>query len=1095
MGRIAHFLGIFGSDDEADSFVLEQGWSPADYVGMVAHNKEPGMQYKNSTTGFVRTWSGAAWVESGGASVRMLVTGSLNEAVNSVGTSKATLVVYRNTPVDAPLVVPSNIYLEFTKNGRLDIPFALTLNASFTGPSRRLFRLVGAGSIDASRSPTPCDPRWFGATGDAVTDDSSSITKALTSFHGPSTLPPGRYRTGSDLSIPVGSVLKSAGGVLVPDVATTITVRGRVSAAREQIFDCSAGRVLCSTVEGEGDREVWVEWFGATLDGVTDDIVSWKSAVEYLGTGGGVLRVGCGVTLIAGDDLTIPSGVVLKPEGVLKIADTRTVTIEGRVEAPTVPIFDCSLCVTSGGVLMAAGEGLGQREVWVEWFGANMTGSLSPASVAKTEEAWASALAAIHPNDGGIVRMGYGETRVSSTITVPRGTFIEGISPYKSTIQYAGVGTAVLFEEPGTTMYHGGLSKIQIECVQDDTNVVALAVSRARRLMVFRDVYVLGAGGESSGKGIYIDGDSFLITFDTIVVKGFEYGIYLDTDGTYTPNAHKFRDFQINTCSVCPIYINGGSRNIFSSGNIEFNGFSDSAIHIIGDGYTTGVGNHFSDLRIGDNDDDNPVCDSYDAAHQDDTISLDGVVLGVGQSFTGDGLWLYRASFLLRKIGAPVGDAYAKLYAHGGVFGTSSVPLGPALAVSNPLDVSTLTGSFESIQFSFPNDQKFQLVDGTHYVVTIEYVGGLGDCVQVGSDSSALSHAGNCSTDTGVWGADAAIDLVFSVWVGAHYTILLENACHNSFVGMLCGGSGAFGDIARFEWTLGAAQGGCNGNVFIAVDTRQSDSSTPFFSASPGAVDNFVLGSGRQQNPTNPINQFAGNTVFDASYYRRFPFTQTPDAFGSWGYLSNSDSAAIQDAVDFLAAVGGGRLELLPDKTYLISDDLVVPAGVVLVGMGGVLVLNNGKTVTVLGDIDCGAVQLFDLSLGGAVVLPADVVARPEWFGETTTVQTTDATVTTLVSHDIEDESAYLIEARVIARETDGSGRAVYGKVACVYRTGAGNATLQGAVGDLFADIESVGGWDVTIDVDGANAFRVRVTGAVGDTVDWSGDVRFRVLR
>ncbi|GAI05235.1 unnamed protein product, partial [marine sediment metagenome] len=138
----------------------------------------------------------------------------------------------------------------------------------------------------------------------------------------------------------------------------------------------------------------------------------------------------------------------------------------------------------------------------------------------------------------------------------------------------------------------------------------------------------------------------------------------------------------------------------------------------------------------------------------------------VGQSFTGDGRVLNNAVFYIKKSGSPTGNAYAKIYAHSGTFGTSSVPTGAALAVSEGVDVSNLTTSFQLIAFNFSGANKITLTNGTKYVVVIEYTGGTlySHEVVVGYDTGTPSHPGNfCAYHTG-WTAYPTTDLCFYVY-------------------------------------------------------------------------------------------------------------------------------------------------------------------------------------------------------------------------------------------------------------------------------------------------------------------------------------------
>lgn len=174
-------------------------------------------------------------------------------------------------------------------------------------------------------------------------------------------------------------------------------------------------------------------------------------------------------------------------------------------------------------------------------------------------------------------------------------------------------------------------------------------------------------------------------------------------------------------------------------------------------------------ISIRDIDVNNPlytaVYASYSESNQDSTQALgDGTTTGVAQSFTGTGGLLARATFYLNKTGSPTGNITARLYAHSGTFGTSSVPTGAALASSNTVSAASLTGSLTLTDFYFPTGNWFSLVNATNYVIALEYSGGDGsNYVNVGYDGSAPGHGGNYSANTGTWAANSGRDLAFYV--------------------------------------------------------------------------------------------------------------------------------------------------------------------------------------------------------------------------------------------------------------------------------------------------------------------------------------------
>ena len=107
---------------------------------------------------------------------------------------------------------------------------------------------------------------------------------------------------------------------------------------------------------------------------------------------------------------------------------------------------------------------------------------------------------------------------------------------------------------------------------------------------------------------------------------------------------------------------------------------------------------------------------------------------------------------------------------------------------------------------------------------------------------------------------------------------------------------------------------------------------------------------------------------------------------------------------------------------------------------------------------------------------------------QTAEVQTTDAAETACKTLALLDENTYHFEVIVIGVESDGSNRASYQYTGTAYRTGAGGATLQGAV-VYQHERESDANWDAQLDMAGNNAV-VNVTGVAATTIEWGCTVR-----
>lgn len=158
------------------------------------------------------------------------------------------------------------------------------------------------------------------------------------------------------------------------------------------------------------------------------------------------------------------------------------------------------------------------------------------------------------------------------------------------------------------------------------------------------------------------------------------------------------------------------------------------------------------------------LCDQS-TSNNSGTAIANNAATAKSQSFTGNGEVIYSAKFLLKKILTPSGSIYARLYAHSGTFGTSSVPTGSALASSAAVDGSTIgTSDFEWVTFTFTDGPI--LTDGTRYVIAVD-VGGTSSAVSSSRWEAAVGtgHGGNYASKTsGTWTVDDDIDTAFEVY-------------------------------------------------------------------------------------------------------------------------------------------------------------------------------------------------------------------------------------------------------------------------------------------------------------------------------------------
>ena len=178
------------------------------------------------------------------------------------------------------------------------------------------------------------------------------------------------------------------------------------------------------------------------------------------------------------------------------------------------------------------------------------------------------------------------------------------------------------------------------------------------------------------------------------------------------------------------------------------------------------------------------IIDSYSETNRDANVSVYGkhpsagaAVSAAGQSFQVSGIVIIdTASFYLRKLGSPTGTMKAYLYAHSGNYGATGVPTGAALAVSDALDVETLTTTYTLINFTLTSP--YTATTGNYVIALQKENDGVVDAansVYLGDDSSAPTHSGNMVYyNNGAWSHVAARDIIFYIYANApniyHFT-------------------------------------------------------------------------------------------------------------------------------------------------------------------------------------------------------------------------------------------------------------------------------------------------------------------------------------
>lgn len=166
------------------------------------------------------------------------------------------------------------------------------------------------------------------------------------------------------------------------------------------------------------------------------------------------------------------------------------------------------------------------------------------------------------------------------------------------------------------------------------------------------------------------------------------------------------------------------------------------------------------------------LLDSYSESNKDASFaSYEGSVeQWCYQTFSNDSnVVLDSCKFYLSKTGSPTGNIYAYLYSHQGTYGETGGLDGDALAVSDAINVTTLSSSFSLQTFTFSGANRVGLTPGAKYCIFVTVSGGstgVNDRMNVGLDSSSPTHGGNAgkSPNGAVYTPTSEFDLTFYVY-------------------------------------------------------------------------------------------------------------------------------------------------------------------------------------------------------------------------------------------------------------------------------------------------------------------------------------------
>lgn len=99
---------------------------------------------------------------------------------------------------------------------------------------------------------------------------------------------------------------------------------------------------------------------------------------------------------------------------------------------------------------------------------------------------------------------------------------------------------------------------------------------------------------------------------------------------------------------------------------------------------------------------------------------------------------------------------------------------------------------------------------------------------------------------------------------------------------------------------------------------------------------------------------------------------------------------------------------------------------------------------------------------------------------------TTDGTTVNALTIPVPEDNTIQVNARIVARKSDGSKRAMWNLSAMFYRNAGGVVTLEGEVLSSDTRVSSGCGYTAVLYADTTNnQIQVQVTGEAGETVHW----------
>lgn len=108
--------------------------------------------------------------------------------------------------------------------------------------------------------------------------------------------------------------IRPGGGIIAPGSSQVINLSGKIDQIAAQLFDTSAGGAGSILLTGPNEA-IFPHWFGAKMDGSTDDLPAWNASTASCPAAGCVLHIPQGSNSFTSAGIVLTHGVPIKVSG------------------------------------------------------------------------------------------------------------------------------------------------------------------------------------------------------------------------------------------------------------------------------------------------------------------------------------------------------------------------------------------------------------------------------------------------------------------------------------------------------------------------------------------------------------------------------------------------------------------------------------------------------------------------------------------------------------------------------------------------------------------------------------------------------------